>query len=110
MSLIPCPDCGRDVSDVAPTCPQCGRPIAKAIAVQAVGESLITTQGTSKRLKAQALLSLVAAGFGVGFVLLYNAMEPADRSQLLLGSGEWLIGLGIMWYLITELRIWWNHA
>lgn len=28
MPLITCPDCGRDVSDLAPTCPQCGRPLA----------------------------------------------------------------------------------
>jgi uncharacterized membrane protein len=28
MVMIPCPDCGRTVSDAAPTCPACGRPIA----------------------------------------------------------------------------------
>lgn len=28
MALIDCPECGRDVSDAAPTCPQCGVPIA----------------------------------------------------------------------------------
>lgn len=27
MALITCPDCGKSVSDVAPTCPHCGRPI-----------------------------------------------------------------------------------
>ncbi|MGB7592555.1 MAG: FxLYD domain-containing protein [Terriglobia bacterium] len=26
MGLIKCPDCGRDVSDAAPSCPNCGRP------------------------------------------------------------------------------------
>ena len=30
MALMKCPDCGRDVSDQAPTCPNCGRPIAAA--------------------------------------------------------------------------------
>jgi hypothetical protein len=29
MALIQCPDCGKQVSDQAPSCPQCGRPIAK---------------------------------------------------------------------------------
>lgn len=27
MALVKCPDCGREVSDVAPTCPGCGRPL-----------------------------------------------------------------------------------
>src|SRR4051794_34659897 len=26
MSVIACPDCGRDVSTLAPACPHCGRP------------------------------------------------------------------------------------
>ncbi len=28
MALIPCPACGRQVSEAAPTCPGCGHPIA----------------------------------------------------------------------------------
>lgn len=28
MALIKCPDCGKDVSDAAPSCANCGRPIA----------------------------------------------------------------------------------
>lgn len=27
MSLMTCPDCGKEISSDAPTCPQCGRPI-----------------------------------------------------------------------------------
>lgn len=26
-NLVPCPDCGRFVSRLAPNCPQCGRPL-----------------------------------------------------------------------------------
>jgi hypothetical protein len=26
MALIHCPDCGNEISDLAPSCPQCGRP------------------------------------------------------------------------------------
>lgn len=29
MALITCPDCGRDVSSLAPACPNCGRPMEK---------------------------------------------------------------------------------
>jgi hypothetical protein len=31
MALIPCPDCGREVSTEARTCPHCGRPIATSV-------------------------------------------------------------------------------
>ena len=27
MSLIQCPDCGREISDAARSCPHCGRPM-----------------------------------------------------------------------------------
>ena len=27
MALIPCPECGREISDAAPSCPQCGHPM-----------------------------------------------------------------------------------
>jgi hypothetical protein len=30
MALINCPECGKQVSEKAPTCPQCGSPIAPA--------------------------------------------------------------------------------
>ncbi len=29
MPLINCPDCGREVSDIAPTCLHCGRPMVE---------------------------------------------------------------------------------
>ena len=32
MSLVPCPDCGHDVSDAAPACIHCGRPLRPASA------------------------------------------------------------------------------
>lgn len=30
MSLIKCPDCGKEVSDKAPACPSCGCPLASS--------------------------------------------------------------------------------
>lgn len=32
MPLVPCPDCGREVSDAAPACVHCGRPLASVSA------------------------------------------------------------------------------
>lgn len=36
MALVKCSDCGREVSDAAPTCPQCGRPMSTATPAAAV--------------------------------------------------------------------------
>src|SRR5688572_29438101 len=30
MALIECPDCSKDISDLAPSCPNCGRPTLSA--------------------------------------------------------------------------------
>ena len=30
MPLVPCPDCGREISDLAPSCIHCGRPLRVA--------------------------------------------------------------------------------
>ncbi|WP_083420593.1 zinc ribbon domain-containing protein [Mycolicibacterium llatzerense] len=37
MALVACPECGRDVSDKAPTCPGCGVPIFRESKVVVYG-------------------------------------------------------------------------
>jgi hypothetical protein len=37
LALIKCPDCGRDVSDLAPACPNCGRPVSTTAPTQPRG-------------------------------------------------------------------------
>lgn len=37
MPLVECPDCGREISDLAPACPQCGRPTAATAQSQPSG-------------------------------------------------------------------------
>lgn len=67
MALIKCPECSKDVSDKAPACPNCGAPIAAASVDKKVGVDVTTIQETSKRLKAQMLLSILSllwASFG----------------------------------------------
>jgi len=38
-ALLPCPDCGREVSRRATSCPQCGAPLTKAAEPSRVGTS-----------------------------------------------------------------------
>lgn len=33
MALITCPDCGKQISDVAPSCPSCGRPMGTSMGI-----------------------------------------------------------------------------
>ncbi len=56
MPLIACPDCGSQVSDLAPACIQCGRPIAAAAPVPVP----FTTRNVRAR-------SGVADGIKIGF-------------------------------------------
>jgi hypothetical protein len=37
MPLIQCPDCGKDVSDMAPACIHCGRPLKGAVVAPEAG-------------------------------------------------------------------------
>lgn len=43
MTLTKCPDCGKEVSDSAPTCPGCGRPFAPPTKVVVVQEKQRTS-------------------------------------------------------------------
>jgi predicted amidophosphoribosyltransferase len=55
MALVKCPDCGREVSDQAPTCPQCGRPLK---AQAAAPQQAPATSSMEKWWKFTAILSV----------------------------------------------------
>ena len=49
MALIKCPECGKQVSDKAPTCPSCGSPIDTTIRCPKCGSAdTKVISGTSK--------------------------------------------------------------
>ena len=65
MALIKCEDCGRDVSDRAPTCPNCGAPVAAVVEqptgpdkVSQQGENFVGTKPLLTRLAVKAIQSL----------------------------------------------------
>ncbi|HEY0148663.1 MAG TPA: zinc ribbon domain-containing protein [Allosphingosinicella sp.] len=65
MALVKCEDCGRDVSDRAPTCPNCGAPVAATIEeknapsqVTVQGEDFNGTKALLTRLAVKAVQSL----------------------------------------------------
>lgn len=64
-----------------------------------------TTQRTSKALKAQLFISLSLAMYG----LLTWLLPHDDVTDGLSWPARW-IAIGGIWFVITKIRIWWNHA
>ena len=88
MALSKCGDCGRQVSDSAPTCPGCGRPLKRR------GTSAASC-GAWGCLLVLAIGGVVALLFGLGFIGIFAAKrnnvigtpspapaEPAGMSPL----------------------------
>lgn len=87
MALVNCPDCGKEVSEKAPTCPSCGGPIANTTEAPKKGDHIPYTDQEvavmlSKKRKTSHLLHLVLSVLTVGFwviiwviVGLNNAIE-----------------------------------
>lgn len=104
-NLIECPDCGRAVSARAGCCPQCGAPVAE----DGPGLAVATVQKTSKRLKLHLLLSTLI--FLTGVILIIVAIASEETSILAVGGPGFLATLvGLVWLIVTKLRIWWRHG
>ena len=99
MGLVRCPDCGKEISDAAPTCIHCGRPQGSAARVT-------TVELTSKRFKSQQLCGgiLVAAGMAVGMV--GSGIHPVVAG---LGSLIFL-AVGVFVWIGGRFGAWWNHG
>jgi len=57
---------------------------------------------TSKPLKLQSAISSLMLIAGV-IMLVFNRESP----EILIGA--LLAGIGFFWYIVTRVRIWWNH-
>ncbi len=103
MALITCSDCGASVSDRAPACLKCGAPIDARGPGRA--PTPVVTELTSKRLKFQTLLAAVT--IVIGFVVIMNSGASGNVGSSVIGTLMLLVGL--VWLVITRIRIWWNH-
>lgn len=108
MSLINCLECKKEVSNLATSCPSCGAPINISYGRKEKEKELYTIQETSKTLKLHEVCSLIMTI--VGIILIFSAAGQVDQ------TGVWgvLIGClmalgGAFWFLITRMRVWWNH-
>lgn len=93
MPLINCPECQNEVSDKAELCPKCGYGINDSL------KKTITTQKTSKKLKAMQALGLFP--MVVSFLFFFYGD---------LKTGLWIGGIGVAWVLIVNIKTWWEHG
>lgn len=80
MPLIPCPDCGTEVSDQAKACPKCGRPATPVRPTQP-----ITYTPTA------VVITIVVA-----LLAMYVTFTPAkwEEARLFLAYCKRMLGLG----------------
>ena len=107
MALISCPECTKQVSNTAATCPHCGAPIAEVSTNKAAGVALVTVQETSKKLKLQIIFASIV--FWVGVVWLFSGFNTRQNGAEPSGIAGMAMNIGLIWYVVTKFRIWWNH-
>ncbi len=82
MPLLTCPDCGRQVSDVAPSCPGCGRPAAApnyAAFAQPQAVAPVPKPGRFPKWIAVVGVAAFVVPVAIGFILSRSAGTTADH-------------------------------
>ena len=69
MALISCPECGKEISDKAPSCPSCGVPIAAQVALATEGAQPAPQQVVTVNAKRSG-----GTWEGIGFLLIVIGM------------------------------------
>ncbi len=106
MALVPCPDCGTEISDLAPACVKCGRP---ARAAAGTAKHVQTVQLTSKMWKGVQLAGGLIMIFGfVSCVAVFGAREPEERT-LFANTGVQSCAWGLGIWVVGKVGGWWAH-
>ncbi len=107
MALIECNECGKKVSSKALSCPECGYPIADEAEVEAIGTPVTTVQETSKAIKSHIAMAACLIIGGCTFSMVSSAGGTENFGFKL---GIWMMLIGFVWYLISQIRGWWHHG
>lgn len=113
MPVIACPDCGRDVSTLAPACPHCGRPSPAGFAapgdpVQPRREETLWSGTPSPVLLAGhvALIVVVLAGIPLFVRFFASTMPDQDRADSMIRAGWIALAILIPIQLIALVVAW----
>jgi DNA-directed RNA polymerase subunit RPC12/RpoP len=90
MALLKCSECGSQVADKAWTCWKCGAPV-----LSEEERPVATTPQRSKAAKANLAIAAILVLLGIGSWVVGN---PA--------WGVGLVGLGLIWGLVTRIYGW----
>lgn len=71
MTLVTCPDCGKEISSLADKCPQCARPMTPSNAEQNLIVAEVIQTLTAERVKKTEMAGIGCVLQGIGFVLLF---------------------------------------
>src|ERR1043166_923009 len=101
MPVLACPDCGHDVSTMAPACPHCGRPMNTP---QAAFQPQPAVSGPEETLTAGTPSPKVLVGRVIGLIMIVIAIPSAaywiagrpsasDRHGAIVEIGWWITGI-----------------
>ncbi len=90
MALTQCPDCGREVSDEAPSCPDCGRPIAVVSDAVPSPRPTPPVEQTAKRWKKLQVIGTLEVLLALP--AFFYVSNPATR----LAAGLWITALVLL--------------
>lgn len=84
MALIPCPDCGKQVSDQARACPTCGCPVAVRVAQmrQEEEERIAAVAAQQERQASRQVILFIGLGIAAFILLAFisSCISNASRS------------------------------
>src|SRR5688572_26176989 len=114
MPVLPCPDCGRDVSTMAPACPHCGRPSPGLTSpVGAPAAAPLREQTLWTGTPSATLLAGYVAGIVLTLVLIplfahffSSTMPDYDRAAGLVRVG-WIIAAILTFVQVIALLVAW---
>ncbi|TVQ74116.1 MAG: zinc ribbon domain-containing protein [Chromatiaceae bacterium] len=127
MALIECPECGREVSDKAPTCPGCGAPIAAQEHMevreqepgmeyeQDVDEEWVRGEqeymAFTDRVARHRVMSVLLffGGLTLGMGMKAWVGQEGDGRALIYYVADLMVWGGIIWLVVNEARNLWFH-
>jgi hypothetical protein len=100
MALIKCSECGREISDKAPTCPGCGNPINGGVQIK---EKVVVIEQTGKTWKGLQLV------FGFMFWLGLFMLIGSGNDQAMKAPANIFFTFGLIGWIVGKIGTWWNH-